>query len=197
MKQIVFLLILWLGLKSVPACGGEIAGNVNWPGATEYPNAVVYAEKNPKAPFSPPKKPVVMDQERLNFVPHVLPVVVGTTVSFANSDEVGHNVYSSSPPKRFNLGVYPRGVARQVTFDKPGEVVLLCNVHDQMSAYLLVLETPYYVVTSKDGSYRLGGLPPGKYSVTAWQEEFESVAESVEIKGGEMIELNFSLTTRR
>ena len=152
MKQIVILMILWLSLSLELAWGGEIAGNVKWQGAEDYSNAVVYAEKVPKSPVSPPKKPVVLDQTRLTFVPHVLPVVVGTTVSFPNSDEVGHNVYSSSPAKRFNLGVYARGVARQVTFDKPGEVDLLCNVHEQMSAYVLVLDTPYYVVTRKDGN---------------------------------------------
>lgn len=197
MKQIVFLLILGLRLSLGLAWGGEIAGNVKWPGAGDYSNVVVYAEKVPKAPVSPPKKPVVLDQIRLSFVPHVLPVVVGTTVSFPNSDEVGHNVYSSSPAKRFNLGVYPRGVVRQVTFDKPGEVVLLCNVHEQMSAYVLVLETPYYVVTRKDGNYRLGQLPPGKYIVTAWQEGFQSVAHPVELKSDDVIRLGFSLTTRR
>lgn len=197
MKQIIFLLMLCLRLGLGLACAGEISGNVKWKGVEDFSNAVVYAEKVPKSPVIPPKNPVILDQIRLSFVPHVLPVVVGTTVSFPNSDEVGHNVYSSSPAKRFNLGVYGRGVVRQITFDKPGEVALLCNVHEQMSAYVLVLETPYYVVTRKDGSYRLSHLPPGKYKVTAWQEGFQSVTHAVELKSDDAIRLDFGLTTKR
>lgn len=196
-KPIAFLLIVWMGLNSGLARGGEIAGSVTWSGANDYSNVVVYAEKVPRVSVRPPKEPLVVDQVRLTFVPHVLPVVVGTTVSFPNNDEVGHNVYSPSPAKRFNLGVYPHGVVRQITFDKPGEVALLCNVHEQMSAYVLVLETPYYVVTAKGGNYLLKELPPGRYTVTAWHKNFQSVAHPVEIKGVEMIRLDFSFATQR
>lgn len=98
--------------------------------ARDSSNVVVYVQSISGKKFEPPKKPVVLDQINLTFVPHVLPVVAGTTVAFPNSDEVRHNVFSPSPAKRFNLGTYPRGVVRTVTFDKPGDVALLCNVHE-------------------------------------------------------------------
>lgn len=189
------LLVFLAGV--VAARAAAIQGVVTCRGCTDYSNAIIYAEKIPKEPVIPAKEPVVLDQINLTFAPHVLAVAVGTTVSFLNSDEVRHNVFSPSAAKRFNLGTYPRGTARRITFDKPGEVDLLCNVHLEMSAYVLVLETPYFVVTPKDGNFLLKELPPGKYTVTAWHEKFKSVAHPVEIKGNETIRLNFSLTTRR
>ena len=194
MRHIVFLALLGTATAS---WAGSIAGKVNWRGAADYSNAVIYAEKNPKEGVSAAKTSAVMDQVNLLFVPHVLPVAVGTTVSFPNSDEVRHNVFSPSPAKRFNLGTYPRGASREVVFDKPGEVTLLCNVHAEMSAYVLVLEIPHFTVSAKDGSFSLKDLPPGNYSVTAWHERFKSVSASVEVKGSETVPLDLTLTGRR
>ena len=195
MKPILLLLTLLAGLTA--SWAGTITGKIKCRASLDHSNAVIYAEKIFKESVSPPKNPVVLDQINLTFVPHVLPVVAGTTVSFPNSDEVRHNVFSPSPAKRFNLGTYPRGVTRQVTFDKPGEVALLCNVHVEMSAYVLVLETAYSAVSATDGSYSLKNLPSGKYTVTAWHERFRSVSQPVEIKGTETVPLNFDLRARR
>ena len=139
---------------------GTIKGKVIARGMRDHGDAVVYIEKLPSKTFPVPKDPVTLDQVHLTFVPHVLPVLAGTTVAFPNSDEVRHNVFSPSPPKRFNLGTYPRGVTRTVRFDKPGEVALLCNVHAETSAYVIVVETPYFAVTAKDGSYTIQNVPP-------------------------------------
>jgi len=175
------------------AQGGTIAGTVKVVPARDCSNAVVYVDKIPGKSFEPPKKPVVLDQINLTFVPHVLPVLVGTTVAFPNSDEVRHNVFSPSPAKRFNLGTYPRGVTRTVTFDRPGEVVLLCNVHTEMSAYVIVVETPYFAVTSKDGSFRITGVPPGEHTIKAWHEKAKPLTTKVTVKGDETVTLNLIL----
>lgn len=189
---VVVLLLLPAGWRA-----GAISGKVNCRGVADNSNVIIYAEKIPKEPLFPPQQRAVLDQLNKTFVPHVLPVVVGTTVDFPNSDPVRHNVFSRSAAKRFNLGTYPRGVTKQVTFDKPGEVALLCNVHAEMSAYVLALETAYYAVSAKDGSYSLKNLPPGKFTVTAWHERFQPVSNQVEIKGTETVPLNFDLTRRR
>jgi len=194
-KRITLLVLCFFSHK--PGWGGEIAGKVDWRGAEDHSNAVVYALKIPIEPIHPPKAVVVLDQINLTFVPHVLPILEGTTVSFPNSDGLRHNVFSPSPAKRFNLGVYSRGVLRQVTFDQPGEVALLCNVHPEMAAYILVLETPYFSVTSKDGAYALRNLPAGQYTLTIWHELFQSVNYPVEIKGNETIRLEFMLSVRK
>jgi len=192
------VVLAWLFSLAAAAQGvaGTLTGKVS-SRANDQSNAVVYAERNPPERVVPPKEPLVLDQVNLTFVPHVLPVVVGTKVAFPNSDQVRHNVFSPSPAKRFNLGTYPRGLTRTVTFDKPGEVVLLCNVHAEMSAYVLVLGTDHFVVPGKDGGYALKNLPPGKYNVTVWHEKFKSVIQAVEIKDNETVTLNFELKGRK
>ncbi len=194
MGLVVFLALL---ATATVSSAGSVAGKITWRGTADYRNAIVYAERNPKESPATPKAGAVMDQLNLAFVPHVLPVMVGTKVSFPNSDDVRHNVFSPSAPKRFNLGTYPKGLSREIVFDRPGEVALLCNVHAEMSAYVLVLETPHFTISARDGSYSLKDLPPGKYTVTVWHEQFKSVSTSVEIKAGETVPLNVALTARR
>lgn len=195
MKRILCALIFLLVPPVLQA--GTISGKIMCRGLADYSNAVIYAEKLSGEKIPPPKAPAILDQVNLTFIPHVLPVVVGTTVRFPNSDEVRHNVFSFSAAKLFNLGLYPRGASRQVIFDKPGEVALLCNIHAEMSAYVLVLETPYFAVTAKDGNYNLKRLSPGSYQVTVWHERFKPVSQPLEIKGSEDILLDLELIHQR
>lgn len=185
-------------LFSAEAMGaGAIKGKIHCQGTAEKCNGIIFAERTPNSGVPPASNIVVLDQVNLTFVPHVLPVLVGTTVEFPNHDEMPHNVYSVSPAKMFNLGIYPQGASRRVTFDKPGEVVLLCSIHPQMSAYVLVLEQPYFVSSSMDGSFHLQDLPPGKYRITAWHERYKPVSRLVEVKGRETVPLEIGLDERR
>ena len=109
----------------------------------------------------------VLDQKNRTFVPHILPIQTGTAVTFPNSDNVRHQVYSFSAAKRFQLPLYAGTPAAPVVFDKPGVVTLGCNIHDQMSAYLVVVDTPYFALTTS-GRAELPGLPEGKYDVRVW-----------------------------
>jgi plastocyanin len=145
---------------------------------------VVYVETEESVPFEPPVRPAVMDQRGLEFIPHVLPVLLGTRVAFVNSDPVGHNVFSASAPKPFNLGTYPSGVSRYVTFDRPGVMEILCNVHPEMVAYILVLETPYFTLTDEQGRYRIRDLPPGSHSAWVWCEVQGSRSRPVQLGPG-------------
>jgi plastocyanin len=176
--------------------GSTISGKINCKGLSKC-SAVVYAERTPRDRVPAPAQPVVMDQTNLAFTPRVLPVVVGTTVVFPNHDEVPHNVYSSSPTKIFNVGIYPRGDRRLVTFDRAGEVVLMCNIHPHMVAYVLVLDQPYFIVSSDDGRFSLKDLPPGKYTVTAWHEKYKPVSTSLEIKRTASTQINLDLQEAR
>lgn len=129
-------------------------------------DAVAYAVPEGKAP-PPPARPVVLDQRNRLFVPHVLPVQTGTPVSFPNSDNVRHQVYSFSAAKRFQLPLYAGTPAVPVVFDKPGVVTLGCNIHDQMSAYIVIVDTPYFAL-AVNGRAQLSGLPAGRYEVRVW-----------------------------
>jgi len=110
----------------------------------------------------------VMDQQNKTFVPHVLPVQVGAAVSFPNRDNIRHHVYSFSPAKRFELPLYIGTPASPVVFDKPGVVVLGCNIHDWMLGYIYVLPTPYFGRTGVDGRARVAEVPAGSYEARVW-----------------------------
>ena len=121
--------------------------------------AVVPARKRPTA---------IIDQIKRRFVPLVSVVQTGTAVSFPNRDNIEHDVYSFSPAKRFELHLYHGVPAEPVVFDKPGLVVMGCNIHDQMIAYLLVVDTPWFAKTDAHGQAAIDGVPGGTYRLTVW-----------------------------
>jgi len=131
-----------------------------------------------------PKKRVI-EQRGKQFAPHVMAVPTGSTVSFPNFDPIYHNVFSLSKTRPFDLGMYQKGELREVTFDKPGLVRLSCNIHSNMSAYLIVVDDPHYAVV-EDGTFAFRSLAPGKYRVQAWSERGgEPTTSEIEIKAGE------------
>jgi hemoglobin len=128
----------------------------------------------------------IIEQRNKTFLPHIMAVPVGSTVSFPNFDDIYHNVFSISKPASFDLGMYKNGESRSVKFSKPGIVRLGCNLHANMSAYLVVVDAPHYVITSADGSFDFKALAPGKYKVEAWDEHSAAPLETtVELKAGD------------
>jgi plastocyanin len=120
------------------------------------------------APVTLAPKPAVMDQRNLAFVPRVLVVGVGARVEFPNNDSVSHQVYSFSAAKRFQLPLYKGEIHPPVVFDRPGLVVLGCNIHDSMVGYIYVTDAPYFGTTETDGALELEDLPPGDYRIALW-----------------------------
>jgi len=112
----------------------------------------------------------IMEQRNRSFAPHILVVPVGSVVTFPNFDPVFHNVFSASDTKPFDLGLYKTGEAREVVFDREGTVRLACNLHANMSAYIVVVSAPHYVVTDPSGEFRFASLEPGKYTLKAYSE---------------------------
>ncbi len=181
---------------SAQQSGGTIKGKVNSPWVSRYP-AMVYVDKVP-GNFPPPKQNPHMIQKGLVFDPHVMGVLDGSTVDFTNDDTVAHNV--SSPPgsaKVFNLGLYRVGVTKTVTFDKLGEVPLLCSVHPEMSAFILVLQSPYFTLTDKSGNFEIKDVPPGSYQLKAWDEKLKEVSQSVVVESGKTATVEFKDLQKR
>jgi hemoglobin len=131
-----------------------------------------------------PKQRVIEQRDR-QFAPRVMMVPVGSTVSFPNFDPIFHNVFSVSPTKPFDLGIYKNGESREVTFEKEGILRIGCNLHANMQAYLVIVAAPHYVVTDANGKFRFKSLPPGKYKVRAWSERStEPVTQVIDVKEG-------------
>jgi plastocyanin len=120
--------------------------------------------------------PVVLDQRNLSFTPRVLAVRVGTTVEFPNSDRVFHNVFSFRDGKRFDLGLYPVGSSRRVTFDKPGLSRIYCNIHPNMAAYVMAVDSVYFAVSDRSGSFRIAAAPIGTLRYYAWRPGAEQLS---------------------
>lgn len=159
--------------------------------STNPPLAVVYLEGE----FPPAGAPAVQQvaQKDLMFDPSLLAVRVGTRVEFPNLDSTYHNIFSFSPAKRFDLGRY-RSDERpipSVVFDTPGLITLRCDIHEHMRGLILVLATPHFVVTQPDGTFRLEGLPPGRYVLKAWINSRTTRDQPVELKDGATLHVDF------
>lgn len=159
--------VLAPALIALTALAATIDVGVSGPTGAPIENAVAYAiPKSGPAPFR--KREVAVEQIDKTFVPFLTVVQTGTAVSFPNRDTIRHHVYSFSQPKPFELKLYVGTPAAPVVFDKPGEVVLGCNIHDQMLAYILVVDTPWFARTGATGRARIEGLPAGEYEVKLW-----------------------------
>jgi plastocyanin len=159
--------------------------------ATEPPLAVVYLDGSfPKSTSQPTKQ---IAQKDLAFLPSLLPVQAGTRVEFPNLDDTYHNIFSYSPTKRFDLGRYrpeERPIPSEV-FDVPGLVTLRCDIHEHMRGLILVLNTPYFVVTDTQGRFRLSGLPSGHYTLKAWIDSKTTREQPLELKRAAMLHVDF------
>lgn len=165
----------------------EIKGKVSVQGIKSAENIAVYVDVIPDKKFDAPKDPVVVDQRKMAFVPHVVAVQQGTTVEFLNSDPVGHNVYwpsvSGNKKLAHNLGTWPKGEKKPFQFNDPGVAALLCNVHPEMSGYVVVTPTPYFAVTDKDGNFEIKNIPAGKYTLKTWSEDGKPTTQAVDVSG--------------
>lgn len=176
---------------------GSIKGTVECKGLRDSRDAVIYIEGVEK-PEPAPREHFRMDQKNLEFIPHVLPIVRGTTVDFVNSDDVLHNVFTPDKcAEKMNLGTWPKGQTRSYTFKEEGCVsVILCNVHPEMEAWVLVLQNPYFFKTDTDGAYKIEGVPAGKYKLTAWHGRLEPRSVEIEVPPEGVIQADFSLKRR-
>jgi plastocyanin len=182
MKNIVLILAIVAGF-ALAASAGTISGQVSGVAG----QSVVYVDTISGKIFPAPTQHPVIDQKGLVFQPHVTAVQVGTTVDFLNSDSVAHNVFWTSiggnKKLNHNLGTWPKGDRKSFKFDTPGAVPILCNVHPEMSAYLVVVPTPYFATSDQAGNYKIENVPDGSYTVIAWHEGAKNQSKPVSVSG--------------
>ncbi|MBF8305585.1 MAG: Copper-bind protein [Acidobacteria bacterium] len=204
MKRLRFPLLVLLALllalaahAAEPAKTGIVKGTITIGGRPTADAVVSIESPDPKLKTKNSKLKTVktvLDQRDLKFIPRVLAVGVGTTVDFPNNDKTFHNVFSASEAKKFDLGLYPSGQSRSATFDKAGVVKILCNVHPNMEAYVVVKDHPNFNATDARGNYTLKGLPLGKYRMEVWHPEFGARTAPVElVREGEVLAVDLDL----
>jgi plastocyanin len=156
-------------------------------GERPEPNAVVWLES--AAASGRETRKVVLDQRNMAFSPHVLAVRVGTTVEFPNRDRVFHNVFSFHDGKRFDLGMYPVGAVKDVTFGKPGLSRIFCNIHPNMAAYVMAVDSWYFAASDASGRFLIAGVPPGTYVYHAWHPGGATLTGSARVDGDTPLEV--------
>ena len=185
--QVLALSFLLLSFGALELAG-EIKGKVTVHGLRSAGDIAVYVDAIPGKTFTPPAKSPVADQKNMTFVPHVLVVLKGTNVQFLNSDPVGHNVYwpsiSGNKKLAHNMGTWSQGQEKAFTFNDLGVAPLLCNVHPEMSGYVVVVPTPYFAVTDKEGNFEIKDVPDGSYTLKTWSEVGKPASQSVSVSGG-------------
>ena len=176
----------------------SISGVVDHRWAKRYP-ALVYLESFPGPTFDPAGDPVVIDQKDMSFVPRIVGVLAGSTVEFGNHDHVRHNIYStrdSAVPNLTSRGTFGPGETFRVVLDRLGVVKFRCNIHSQMSSYVVVRDNPYFAVT-REGRYSIQGIPPGTYQVTFYHEKLEPERIEVVLEPGQNKTVDFQLAQSR
>jgi plastocyanin len=195
-------LLLAVLLLCAPSDGAAVSGKISSPeGAAQKKlrMKIKYAGPGVSGPTRPDPSPAIVwlegaaavkteprtvevKQEGAEFRPRIVALPMGSTAKFPNGDDFFHNVFSYSKAERFDLGKYPKGESKSVTFEKKGLVDVRCEVHDHMRCYIHVFDHPYFAVAAEDGSYTIPNVPPGKYTLVAWKEFFDPVRQEIEVK---------------
>ena len=184
---LVLVASIWaLGLAPVSV---DVSG-VARVGGKPIADAVVWIDV-PNTPRARHRRAAVLDQRDVQFYPHVLAVEVGTRVKFPNDDRVFHNVFSFHDGEQFDLGLYPVGMVKDVPFDRPGLSRIFCNIHPQMAAYVMVVDTPFFDVSDDTGRFAIGSVPQGRYAYHAWRPGGPVLNDHVTIEPGRAFEVRW------
>lgn len=182
-----------LALNLYSRRGISAANQKSQPPTNEVENVVLYLEGRFGDSYDPPEKSPVILQADETFVPHVLPVIRGTTVAFPNGDPFFHNVFSLSSAKSFDLGRYPKHHVRSIRFNRPGIVKVFCHIHSHMSAVVLVFDHPYFTEADAEGRFRMNNIPPGTYELVAWHERLKPQRQAFSLQAGAEVRIDLVL----
>lgn len=194
MKKLLVLIVFFVGFCFIAnsVFAGTIKGKVESSRLKSHKDILVYIDNVEGKTFSPKGEPEVMDQIGLVFIPRVIPITSGSAVSFKNSDDVLHSVFGVGDDE-FDLGTWKGDEIRDYTFNKLGDVAILCNVHPEMEAYVVVLQNPYHALTDEEGKYQITNVPAGKYKLKTWHDRLRPVVKEIEVPEQGEVTLDFEL----
>jgi hypothetical protein len=198
MKMAAYLLVL-LACVALPASPATLTVQLTDAAGAPLEDAVAWATPRVPPASPPPIRPGAVEQINKSFVPLVTVVQAGAQVAFPNRDEIRHHVYSFSPAKVFEIKLYAGApTPPRIQFERAGEVVLGCNIHDTMLGYILVVDSPFYAKAGKEGRVRLENLPEGDYEVHAWHYAQASLPEvrPMRLRADEAAGTEFSMPLR-
>ncbi len=187
MTDVRLWIVVVATLAPLPLAGqGSVRGTVWGPASLQDERAVVHLETldGPAPPVPMRPDTVLIDQAQLRFLPDLVAIPAGGTVHFLNSDPVMHNVFSPRRSASFDLGTYPAAELRSHTFENPGQYVMLCHVHPEMVAWVVVVPSPYVAVTDDSGAFSLDGVPPGRYVLRAWSRRTGGLERTIDVPAG-------------
>ena len=188
MLRLLGLVVVSVAVSGLaPAVSVDVHG-VTHAGGQPIADAVVWLDA-PNAPRRAQPAEVVLDQRNMTFYPHVLVVQVGTVVKFPNDDRVFHDVFSFHDGQKFNLGLYPVGAVKNVKFDKPGLSRIFCNIHPQMAAYVMVVDSPYFAVSDAGGRFTIPGVISETYVSHAWRPGGATLTDSIVVGAGRPLQV--------
>jgi len=177
------------GSSSAPKAGGvkgRLSISIEGVRFDQLGPLVVYLDaREGSLSFVPPSDVPVISQKGVRFTPPFLVIAAGQTVNLANDDRIVHNVFSYSPPKRFDLGLYPKGESRLVRFGTPGVIDLFCSIHAKMNATIFVSPSPYHCLSGPGGEFEIPGVPAGLYRLRCWSRKLPPAERLIEVTHGE------------
>jgi plastocyanin len=186
---------LFFSLMAIPVSAGEtgsITGTAWVRGVKNPQDVVIYIEKV-EGQFQPPKAPIVMDQIKRIYVPHVVGALVGSTIEYHNSDKDLHNIHAIQRRRKiFNFGILTDRRVRK-KLKRVGLVTLLCDVHPEMSAFIMVTQNPFFTKPDDQRNFRIENVPPGTYTLVAWHEKRKSQKKEIKVPKGGEVKVNFEL----
>ncbi|HEX2667050.1 MAG TPA: hypothetical protein VHP13_01640 [Gammaproteobacteria bacterium] len=188
---------LWLGVAAASAAAdlkGSVSLGAGPVSTSDLDDTVVFYRPEAKSALKPLTGDITVTMRGKSFVPHVLTVTAGTRVRFPNGDPILHNIFSTSSGNGFDLGLYGEGESKSAVLQHPGLVRVYCNVHHEMFAYVLVLDTPYFTRPQPDGTFELKGLPPGPGEITVWNPRGELWHQHLDGPGGAPLAVQLKLS---
>jgi len=185
------------GAGSVGSVHGTVALAVEGARLADAGPVVVYLDAlEGQLDYPIPREVPRLSQKNATFSPPFLVVAVGQTVEMPNDDSIFHNVFSYSKPNEMDLGLYPKGESRAVTFHHPGAVRVYCSIHESMSAVVFVAPSPYHTLADARGAFTIRGVPPGRYRLRTWSQMLPEAAREVEVGSGGDVAANLAIEGR-